>query len=99
MIRSRAWVGLGVALVLLMAVPVAASVVFLGVDLAGTDPVASAVPMATAAPSADSAARLGIPPLAVDSYAKAAGSTDACPGMAWWLLAGIGAIETNHGRY
>jgi hypothetical protein len=35
----------------------------------------------------------------VDAYAKAAGSTDACPGMTWWLLAGIGAIETNHGRY
>ncbi|MPY95292.1 MAG: hypothetical protein GEV08_20235 [Acidimicrobiia bacterium] len=84
---------------LLIFVPVAASVVFLGVDVAGPDPVASAVPLAAAAPSPDSATRLGIPAVAVDAYAKAAASPDACPGLSWWLLAGIAAIETDHGRY
>lgn len=100
--RTRALAGLGIFLLLLVVVPVGASLAFLGIDVAATDPVADAVsglPLAAAAPAADSASRLGIPPIAVDAYAKAAASPDACPGLAWWLLAGIGAIETNHGRY
>lgn len=49
---------------------------------------------AAAAPSR--LALQSIPPLYLDLYNKAAAS--ACPGLPWQVLAGIGEVETDHGR-
>ncbi len=97
---SRAWLGLGASLVVLgIMVPVSAAVVFLGIDLGATEPIKAVVASATAAPTAAQASRLGLPAVALDAYVKAAASPDACPGLTWWIIGGVGAIETNHGRY
>ena len=37
-----------------------------------------------------------VPPLALDAYMSAALS---CPGLPWQVLAGIGRVESNHGRH
>ena len=47
-------------------------------------------------------AGLGIPLAALDAYLRAegalAGERPSC-GIRWWMIAGIGRIESNHGRY
>lgn len=47
-------------------------------------------------------AGLGIPLAAMDAYLRAEGALaierPSC-GITWWMLAGIGRIESNHGRY
>jgi membrane-bound lytic murein transglycosylase B len=47
-------------------------------------------------------AGLGIPLATLDAYLRAesimVGSTPRC-GIEWWMLAGIGRVESNHGRY
>ena len=94
---ARAWVGATAALLgLAVVVPVAVAIVYLGIDIGASEPVRAVV---SNAPPADAAARLGIPPTALDAYVKAAASEDACPGLSWWLIGGIGSVETNHGRF
>jgi len=47
-------------------------------------------------------ASTGIPPTAQDAYTKAAAATassNASCGLPWQLLAGIGRVESNHGRF
>ena len=39
-----------------------------------------------------------IPPLALAAYQEAAAG-DGCGGLEWWVLAGIGKVESDHGRY
>jgi hypothetical protein len=41
----------------------------------------------------------GIPSVALDAYQRAAGSAPADCGITWELLAAIGRVESNHGRY
>jgi membrane-bound lytic murein transglycosylase B len=45
---------------------------------------------------------LGIPVATLDAYLRAEGrmatETPQC-GIKWWMLAGIGRVESNHGRY
>jgi membrane-bound lytic murein transglycosylase B len=47
-------------------------------------------------------AGLGIPLATLDAYLRAQGTIaaerPAC-GLEWWMLAGIGRVESNHGRY
>lgn len=43
----------------------------------------------------------GIPAIALDAYRRAEGTmarTDAHCGLAWWVLAGVGKVESNHAR-
>lgn len=50
-------------------------------------------------PQAD---RLGIPVIALEAYGHAAavlGATDPGCGLAWTTLAGIGSVESSHGRF
>jgi len=49
-----------------------------------------------------SVSNLGIPLATLDGYLRAEGTLSVqlpqC-GLAWWMLAGIGRVESNHGRY
>lgn len=45
------------------------------------------------------AARLGIPPVALDAYVKAVAWPDACPGARWQIIAAVNVIESGHGTH
>ena len=57
---------------------------------------------AAASVAGGAVAGLGIPLAALDAYLRAEGALalerPSC-GIRWWMLAGIGRIESNHGRY
>ncbi len=71
------------------------------IDLASGPPHSSRPPAATrdagagASPAASRAARAEIPAAYLALYRSAARS---CPGLPWGVLAGIGKVETDHGR-
>jgi hypothetical protein len=70
-------------------------VVVLGVlDDRGVIHITSPKPPARTAP-ASTAAKADIPRAYLATYQRAA---RACPGLPWAVLAGIGKVETNHGR-
>ena len=73
-----------------------------GAKLLPAQPVHVARP-AVATPAVVSAlAANGIPAVALNAYRVAAarvGSAQPACGLQWWLLAGIGRVESNHGRY
>jgi hypothetical protein len=65
-------------------------------------PVATTSPVANTGPIAVGLAADGIPSIALAAYQRAAAEADAsypgC-GIIWPLLAGIGRVESNHGRF
>ncbi|MCP5028813.1 MAG: peptidoglycan DD-metalloendopeptidase family protein [Actinomycetia bacterium] len=62
-----------------------------GTNAAGTE---AALGILAIDPSDD--ALRDIPPLLLPVYVQAA---EACPGLPWTVIAGIGKVESNHGRY
>jgi hypothetical protein len=69
----------------------------------GADPVSESVRAVLSSASViDSLGESGIPSVAVDAYVRAAGrlaSEDPGCGIRWTLLAAIGRVESNHGRF
>jgi Transglycosylase SLT domain len=69
----------------------------------GADPVSEPVrAVLSSARVIDSLGESGIPTVAVDAYVRAAdrlGSEDPGCGIRWTLLAAIGRVESNHGRF
>jgi hypothetical protein len=68
-------------------------------DLGLVDPPAAAKPAHPIRPSRpappSAAARADIPPRYLAQYRQAAGG---CPGLSWAVLAGVGKVESDHGR-
>jgi Transglycosylase SLT domain len=69
----------------------------------GEDPVSEPVrAVLSSAQVIDSLGQSGIPSVAVDAYVRAAGrlaTEDPSCGIRWTLLAAIGRVESNHGRF
>jgi cell division septation protein DedD len=69
----------------------------------GADPVSEPVrAVLSSAQVIDSLGQSGIPSVAVDAYVRAAGrlaTEDPSCGIRWTLLAAIGRVESNHGRF
>ena len=69
----------------------------------GADPVSEPVrAVLSSARVIDSLGQSGIPSVAVDAYVRAAGrlaTEDPSCGIRWTLLAAIGRVESNHGRF
>ena len=69
----------------------------------GADPVSEPVrAVLSSAQVIDSLGQSGIPSVAVDAYVRAAGrlaTEDPRCGIRWTLLAAIGRVESNHGRF
>jgi hypothetical protein len=69
----------------------------------GADPVSEPVrAVLSSAQVIDSLGQSGIPSVAVDAYVRAAGrlaTEDPGCGIRWTLLAAIGRVESNHGRF
>jgi Transglycosylase SLT domain len=69
----------------------------------GADPVSEPVrAVLSSAQVIDSLGQSGIPSAAVDAYVRAAGrlaTEDPSCGIRWTLLAAIGRVESNHGRF
>ena len=57
---------------------------------------ATALQIASSTPASGIATH-DIPPVALAAYQSAA--ADGCDGLSWTVLAGIGKVESNHGRY
>ena len=73
-----------------------------GAKLLPAKPVHVARPAAATPAVVSALAANGIPAVALNAYraaaARLASAQPAC-GLQWWLLAGIGRVESNHGRY
>jgi Transglycosylase SLT domain len=69
----------------------------------GEDPVSEPVrAVLSSSQVIDSLGQSGIPSVAVDAYVRAAGrlaTEDPSCGISWTLLAAIGRVESNHGRF
>jgi membrane-bound lytic murein transglycosylase B len=73
-----------------------------GAKLLQAQPVHVARPAAATPAAVTGLAANGIPAVALNAYrlaaARLASAQPGC-GIQWWLLAGIGRVESNHGRY
>ncbi len=85
----------GVAAVLLVAMPVFLAMIFLGANLSGTSNQAN---RSIVVPNGNWAALDDIPGPALSAYMQFSNKSGTC-NIPWWLLAGIGRKETNHGRF
>ena len=73
-----------------------------GAKLLTVQPVHVSHPAAATPAAISGLAANGIPSVALNAYRLAAarlGSAEPSCGIQWWLLAGIGRVESNHGRY
>jgi len=66
------------------------------VDARSAAPHRRAAPSLPAAPAPSPTARADIPPAYLATYRQAAARW--CPGLSWAVLAGIGRVESDHGR-